>query len=182
MKWPRVLPCNPVPSRPSNSACLRGKKGLQCGFNPTQPLLSFSGFVTSYLPPHLTHLHDASSSPCSRCNFISCRAPLQYLCCRSLSSTACTHSSLLPSFLCFPSPFLSLSPSLLLFGKKERKKEKNRAKLKQSLSSSCDLSLGKKQKSFYCCNEMSCCVIFAVSIFQESSFACVLGSWSAGAL
>ena len=124
MKWPRVLPCNPVPSRPSNSACLRGKKGLQCGFNPTQPLLSFSGFVTSYLPPHLTHLHDASSSPCSRCNFISCRAPLQYLCCRSLSSTACTQSSLLPSFLCFPSPFLSLSPSLLLFSKKERKKEK----------------------------------------------------------
>lgn len=109
MKWPQVLPCNPVPSRPSNFACLRGKKGLQCGFNPTQPLLSFSGFVTSHLPPHLTHLHVTSSSPCSRCNFISCRAPLQYLCCETLGSAVCTQSSLLPSFLGFPCPILSIS-------------------------------------------------------------------------
>lgn len=118
MKWPRVLPCNPVPSRPSNSACLRGKKGLQCGFNPTQPLLSFSGFVTSHLPPHLTHLHVTSSSPCSRCNFISCRTPLQYLCCGSLSTplSALTHPCF-PPFSVFPS---LLSPFLSLLSEKKR--------------------------------------------------------------
>lgn len=122
MKWPQVLPCNPVPSQPSNFACLRGKKGLQCGFNPTQPLLSFSGFVTSHLPPHLTHLHVTSSSPCSRCNFISCTAPLQYLCCRSLSAPVCPHSSLLPSFFCFPSPILPYPLFISLFSKKKKKK------------------------------------------------------------
>lgn len=111
MKWPQVLPCNPVPSRPSNFACLRGKKGLQCGFNPTQPLLSFSGFVTSHLPPHLTYLHVTSSSPCSRCNFISCGAPLQHLCCRSLSAplSALTHPFFSPvplfSLPCSPHSF-----------------------------------------------------------------------------
>lgn len=84
MKWPRVLPCSPVPSWPSNSACLRGKNGLQCGFNPTQPLLGFNGFPTSQLPPHLTHLHVTSSFSCSRCNFISRRAILQCLFYRSL--------------------------------------------------------------------------------------------------
>lgn len=62
MKWPQVFTCNPVPSQPSNFACLRGKKGLQCGFNPTQPLLSFTGFVTSHLAPHLTHRRVTSSS------------------------------------------------------------------------------------------------------------------------
>ena len=110
MKWPQVLPCNPVPSRPSNSACLRGKKGLQCGFNPTQPLLSFSGFVTFHLPPHLTHPHVTSSLPCSRCNFISCRAPLQCLCCGSLS--ALTHPRFPPFSVFSPlfSPFLSPPP------------------------------------------------------------------------
>lgn len=127
MKWPQVLPCNPVPSQPSNFACLRGKKGLQCGFNPTQPLLSFSGFVTSHLPPHLTHLHVTSSSPCSRCNFISCTAPLQYLCCRSLSAPVCPHSSLLPSFFCFPSPILPYPLFISLFSKKKKKKRWSQA-------------------------------------------------------
>lgn len=103
MKWPQVLPCNPVPSWPSNSVCLRGKKGLQCGFNPTQPLLSFSGFVTYHLDPHLTHLHVTSSSPCSRCNFISRRARLQYLCHGSLLALlwALTHPCI-PLFSVFP--------------------------------------------------------------------------------
>lgn len=133
MKWPRVLPCNPVPSQPSNSACLRGKKGLQCGFNPTQPLLSFSSFVTSYLPPHLTHLHDASSSPCSRCNFICCKAALRYLCCRSLSSAVCTHSSLFPSFLCFPSHFLFLSLPPPVQQKKKKNPEPNPSNLSPRL-------------------------------------------------
>lgn len=109
MKWPQVLPCNPVPSQPSNFACLRGKKGLQCGFNPTQPLLSFSDFVTSHLPPHLTHLCITSSSPCSRCNFISCRATLQYLCRRSLSAllSALTHPWF-AVFSVFSSPILPI--------------------------------------------------------------------------
>lgn len=49
MKWPWVPPRNPVPSEPSNFSCLGGKKGLQCGFNPTQPLLSSTDF--SHLPP-----------------------------------------------------------------------------------------------------------------------------------
>lgn len=103
MKWPRVLPCNPVPSRPSNFACLGGEEGLQCGFNPTQPLLGSSDFVTSHLPPAPDHLCVAPSSPCSGCNFISCRATLQSLCCRppslSLSppTLVCSHSSSLPS-------------------------------------------------------------------------------------
>lgn len=119
-----------------------------------------------HLPPAptLTHLHVTSSSPCSRCNFISCRAPLQYLCCGSLSARLCALTHLcFPPFSGFPplfSPFLSLP----LFNKK--KKKKAGAELKQSPSSSDDLSLGKHQrKSFYCCNEMSCCFIFAVSIF-----------------
>lgn len=118
MKMPQVLPCNPVPSRPSNFACLRGKKGLQCGFNPSQPLLSFSGFVTSHLPPHLTHPHVTSSSPCSRCNFISCNAPLHYLCCRSLSAplSALTHPCF-PLFSVFPSHFFPCSV------KKKKKKK-----------------------------------------------------------
>lgn len=109
MKWPQVLPCNPVPSQPSNFACLRGKRGLQCGFNPTQPLLSFSDFVTSHLPPHLTHLRITSSSPCSRCNFISCRATLQYLCRRSLSAllSALTHPWF-AVFSVFSSPILPI--------------------------------------------------------------------------
>lgn len=34
MKWPRVLPCNPVPYRPSNSVCLRGKEGLTVWLQP----------------------------------------------------------------------------------------------------------------------------------------------------
>lgn len=111
MKWPRVLPCNPVPSWPSNSACLRGKNGLQCGFNPTQPLLGFNGFLTSQLPSHLTHLHVTSSFSCSRCNFISRRATLQCLFCRSLC--------LLSFKQVFPL-FFSSFHSFLLFSKKKR--------------------------------------------------------------
>lgn len=71
MKWPQVLPCNPVPARPSNSACLMGKKGLQCGFNPTQPLLGFNGFLTSTQPIFTSLL----PLLCSRSKFISCGTP-----------------------------------------------------------------------------------------------------------
>lgn len=117
MKWPQVLPCNTVPSQPSNSACLRGKKGLQCGFNPTQPLLSFGGFVTSHLPPHLTHLHFTSSSPCYRCNFISYSISAavfsQLRCLNSLISASLLSLFFLPYF----SPFLFL----LLFRRRKKK-------------------------------------------------------------
>lgn len=58
------------------------------------------------------------------------------------------------------------------------KKKKDGAKLKQSLSSWNDLSLGKHQrKSFYSGNEMSCCVIFSVSISKNPV---LLASWVLG--
>lgn len=91
MKWPRVPPGSPVPSRPSDSAwsqgwgvwgarreVLGGCRRLQCGFNPTQPLLGSSDFVTS-LPTRRGVAPSSPCSLCSGCNFISCRSTLLLL-------------------------------------------------------------------------------------------------------
>lgn len=126
MKWPQVLPCNPVPSRPSNSACLKGKNGFQCDFNPTQPVLGFSGFVTSHLASHLTHSrYFFLSSVQVQLHFLwrSSTVPLLQI---PLSIAVCTHSSSLTLTL-------SITVSLPLFSPYPPPVQQKEMELKQSL-------------------------------------------------
>lgn len=155
MKWPRVLPCNPVPYRPSNSVCLRGKEGLTVWLQPhstpaqLQWLCHHPPAPTAnpascrfFLPSFQMHLHFLQNPEYSRV------LPLLHI----QQLIPLIHPRIAFSLHFFPS--CSAPPP--------QKKTESRTSL---LFLSDDVSEGKQQqKVFYCCNEMSRCVIYFVSI------------------
>lgn len=123
MKWPEVLPCNPVTYHPSNSACLRGKKGLTVWL---QPHSTCAQWLCHLQPaPNLTYLHlffrHLSFHMEGSGNLISCRAHYSsYASAADLCRLYCLFSLIQPSLLSqFPSFFLTIfSPHTPCFQQK----------------------------------------------------------------